>query len=334
MSLTQQPTRTPLLTLIAMLAFAANSLLCRMALGEQQIDAASFTAVRVLSGALTLTLFMLPHWRRGGRRSELKMSLASLLPPSAQGGCARRHATSARPLWCRSLRSTHPTGVGGSPVAPWRTALMLFAYMIFFSFAYLSLSAGTGALLLFGAVQLTMILAAWRAGERFTPGSWLGLLLAVAGLVYLVSPGITAPDPIGAVFMLIAGLAWGLYSLLGRHARNPLEATAHNFLLAAPLAIATSVIFIGDFHISARGLGLAVASGAVASGLGYVVWYAALRGLTSTRAATVQLSVPVIAAIGGVLLLSEPVTLRLVLASAATLGGIALVLLQRTAPRR
>ena len=301
MSLTQQPTRTPLLTLIAMLAFAANSLLCRMALGEQQIDAASFTAVRVLSGALTLTLFMLPHWRRGGRRS---------------------------------LRSTHPTGVGGSPVAPWRTALLLFAYMIFFSFAYLSLSAGTGALLLFGAVQLTMILAAWRAGERFTPGSWLGLLLAVAGLVYLVSPGITAPDPIGAVFMLIAGLAWGLYSLLGRHARNPLEATAHNFLLAAPLAIATSVIFIGDFHISARGLGLAVASGAVASGLGYVVWYAALRGLTSTRAATVQLSVPVIAAIGGVLLLSEPVTLRLVLASAATLGGIALVLLQRTAARR
>jgi drug/metabolite transporter (DMT)-like permease len=287
-SLTQQPTRTPLLTLIAMLAFAANSLLCRMALGEQQIDAASFTAVRVLSGALTLTLFMLPHWRRGGRRSELN----------------------------------------------WRMALMLFAYMIFFSFAYLSLSAGTGALLLFGAVQLTMILAAWRAGERFTPGSWLGLLLAVAGLVYLVSPGITAPDPIGAVLMLIAGLAWGLYSLLGRHARNPLEATAHNFLLAVPLAIATSVIFIGDFHISARGLGLAVASGAVASGLGYVVWYAALRGLTSTRAATVQLSVPVIAAIGGVLLLSEPVTLRLVLASAATLGGIALVLLQRTAPRR
>jgi drug/metabolite transporter (DMT)-like permease len=287
-SLTQQATHTPLLTLIAMIAFAANSLLCRMALGEQQIDAASFTAVRVLSGALILTLFMLPHWRRGGRRSELN----------------------------------------------WRTALMLFAYMIFFSFAYLSLSAGTGALLLFGAVQLTMILAALRAGERFTPGSWGGLLLAVAGLVYLVSPGITAPDPIGAVFMLIAGMAWGLYSLLGRRAKNPLEATAHNFLLAAPLAIATSVLFIGDFHISAHGLWLAIASGAVASGLGYVVWYAALRGLTSTRAATVQLSVPVIAAIGGVLLLSEPMTLRLVLASAATLGGIALVLLQRTAPRR
>jgi drug/metabolite transporter (DMT)-like permease len=287
-SLTQRDTRTLLLTLIAMVAFAANSLLCRLALGEQQIDAASFTAVRVLSGAITLTLFMLPHWRRGGRRFE----------------------------------------------PDWRAAVMLFAYMIFFSFAYLSLSAGTGALLLFGAVQLTMILAALRAGERFTPWSWTGLLLAVMGLVYLVSPGITAPDPLGAVFMLVAGLAWGIYSLLGKRASNPLRATAHNFLLAAPLAIASSVVFIADFYISTRGLVLAVASGAVASGLGYVIWYAALSGLTSTRAATVQLSVPVIAAIGGVLMLSEPVTLRMVVASVATLGGIALVLLQRATPRR
>jgi drug/metabolite transporter (DMT)-like permease len=287
-SLTPQVSRTPLLTVVAMFAFAANSLLCRLALGEQQIDAASFTAVRVVSGAMTLTLFMLPHWRRSGRFSGMD----------------------------------------------WRAAVMLFAYMIFFSFAYLSLSAGTGALLLFGAVQLTMILAALRTGERFTPWSWTGLLLAIAGLVYLVSPGITAPDPVGAVFMLVAGLAWGLYSLLGRRASDPLQATAHNFLLAAPLAIAASVLFIGDFHISARGLVLAVASGAIASGLGYVIWYAALRGLTSTRAATVQLSVPVIAAIGGVLMLSEPVTLRLVLASAATLGGIALVLLQRANPQR
>jgi drug/metabolite transporter (DMT)-like permease len=203
--------------------------------------------------------------------------------------------------------------------------------MIFFSFAYLSLSAGTGALLLFGSVQLTMILAALRAGEQFTLWSWAGLLLAVAGLVYLVSPGITAPDPLGAVFMVVAGLAWGLYSLVGRRAGNPLESTANNFILAAPMGIAVSLLFIGDLQLSNRGLLLAIASGSIASGIGYVTWYAALKGLTSASAATVQLSVPVIAAVGGVLMLAEPVTLRLVLASAATLGGIALVLLKRTA---
>jgi len=278
-------TSTPLLTLIAMFAFAANSLLCRLALGDQQIDAASFTTVRVLSGAVTLSLFMLPHWRRGGHRVAFD----------------------------------------------WGASAMLFAYMIFFSFAYLSLSAGTGALLLFGSVQMTMILAALGAGERFTAWSWAGLLVAVVGLVYLVSPGITAPDPLGAVFMIVAGLAWGLYSLVGRRAGNPLESTANNFLLATPLAIAASLVFLSDLQLSTRGLLLAMASGSIASGLGYVTWYAALKGLNSTRAATVQLSVPVIAAVGGVLLLTEPVTLRLVLASAATLGGIALVLLQRSA---
>jgi drug/metabolite transporter (DMT)-like permease len=276
-------TSTPLLTVIAMFAFAANSLLCRLALGDQQIDAASFAAVRVVSGAVTLCAFMLPYWRRGERRAGFD----------------------------------------------WRAAGMLFGYVIFFSFAYLSLSAGTGALLLFGSVQLTMIIAALRAGESFNMWSWTGLLLAVAGLVYLVSPGITAPDPLGAGLMIVAGLAWGLYSLVGRRAGNPLESTANNFILAAPMAIAVSILFIGDLHLSTRGLLLAIASGSIASGLGYVTWYAALKGLSSTSAATVQLSVPVIAAIGGVLMLAEPVTLRLVFASAATLGGIALVLLQR-----
>jgi len=278
---------TPLLTVLAMFAFAANSLLCRLALGDQQIDAASFTTVRVVSGAITLSLFMLRFWRRGERRTPFD----------------------------------------------WGASAMLFAYMIFFSFAYLSLSAGTGALLLFGSVQLTMIIFALRAGEHFNAWSWTGLLTAVAGLVYLVSPGITAPDPLGAGFMVVAGVAWGLYSLVGRRTGNPLEATANNFILAAPMAIAVSLLFLSDLHLSARGLLLAIASGSIASGLGYVTWYAALRGLTSTRAATVQLSVPVIAAIGGVLLLAEPLSLRLVLASAATLGGIALVLLQRSASR-
>lgn len=270
---------TVLLTAAAMLAFAANSLLCRMALGDGSIDAASFMTVRMGSGAATLFLFVLPHWRRAGRAP-----------------------------------------------ADWRAAAMLFAYMAFFSFAYLSLSAGTGALLLFGAVQLTMFTAALRAGEAFPPLAWIGFILAVAGLVYLVSPGVTAPDPLGAVLMAAAGVAWGIYSLLGRGVRDPLQATANNFILGLPLVLAVSLLFLGDFSVTARGLLLAVLSGAVASGLGYVIWYAALRGLAATSAATVQLSVPVIAALGGALLLAETLTPRLLLASAATLGGIAIVL--------
>ena len=271
-----------LLTAVALLAFASNSLLCRMALGAKLIDPASFTSVRVLAGAVTLGLIMLPAWRANGR---------------AKGD--------------------------------WRAVLMLFTYMVFFSFAYLSLSAGTGALILFGAVQLTMFIVALRSGEHFSGWSWLGLLMAILGLVYLVSPGLRAPDLLGAVLMAIAGIAWGFYSLLGRGLANPMEATASNFIFAIPMVLAVSLLFMGQFHSTAAGLVLAVASGAIASGLGYVIWYAALKGLTMTRAATVQLSVPVIAAIGGVLLLAEQITPRLVLASVATLGGVAIVLLQR-----
>jgi drug/metabolite transporter (DMT)-like permease len=211
--------------------------------------------------------------------------------------------------------------------------LALYLYMVFFAFAYLSLSAGTGALVLFGAVQLTMFTVALRSGEHFSAVSWAGLALAIAGLVYLVSPGLTAPDPLGAALMTIAGIAWGGYSLVGRSAADPAEATAHNFIYAVPLVAVTSLVFIGDFYVTAAGATYAVASGAVASAIGYAIWYTALRGLTGTGAATVQLSVPVIAAIGGVLLLSEAVTVRLVIASAATLGGVALVLTQRNRPR-
>lgn len=268
-----------LLTAIAMLAFAANSLLCRMALGAGLIDAASFTSVRILSGAVMLGLIVLPRLRQQGR-----------------------------------------------PKVDFRAVATLFAYMIFFSFAYLSLSAGTGALILFGAVQVTMFIVGLRAGEHFSKSSWAGLGVAVAGLVYLVSPGITAPNPTGALLMAVAGIAWGFYSLFGREAADPMESTAYNFIYSAPLAIAASLIFLNDIHVTRTGLMLAVASGAVASGLGYFVWYAALRGLSAIRAATVQLSVPVIAAVGGVLLLGEDITLRLVLASIATLGGVAVVL--------
>jgi drug/metabolite transporter (DMT)-like permease len=273
-----------LLTIVAMLAFAANSLLCRLALGQQLIDAASFTSVRMVSGAMMLGLLMLPRWRAKDRAK-----------------------------------------------VDWRSAAMLFTYMAFFSFAYLSLSAGTGALILFGAVQLTMFTAALRGGEQFPLLSWAGLALAVGGLVFLVSPGITAPDPIGAILMVIAGVAWGFYSLLGRQVADALEATANNFICSVPFAVMVSLLFMNRIHSSPGGLALAAVSGAITSGLGYVVWYSALRGLTATRAATVQLSVPVFAAFGGVLLLSEPITPRLAVASVVTLGGVWIVLAQRAA---
>jgi drug/metabolite transporter (DMT)-like permease len=283
----QNAAETALLTAVAMMAFAANSLLCRIALAPGLIDAATFTAVRVVSGAVTLTLIL-----------------------SLRG----------------NLRAVGTRG-------DWRAAASLFIYMIFFSFAYLSLSAGTGALILFGAVQLTMFVFALRGGESFSLISWVGLALAVAGLVYLVSPGVTAPDLLGAILMAVAGIAWGFYSLLGRTAGDPLAATARAFIYAAPAAAVVSLVFdiVSDFHATTAGLALAVASGAVASGCGYVIWYAALRGLAATRAAIVQLSVPVIAAFGGVLFLSEGVSPRLLIASAATLGGVAIVLSQRAA---
>jgi drug/metabolite transporter (DMT)-like permease len=277
-------TRTLTLTVIAMVAFAANSLLCRMALGARAIDAASFTTLRLAAGALALWLIV----------------------------TATRPASAPR-------RSD------------WIAAAMLFCYAAAFSFAYRSLSAGTGALILFGAVQLTMLAAGLRRGEHFARLSWAGLLLAVAGLIYLVSPGLTAPAPVGAALMAIAGIAWGVYSLRGRSIANPLLATSGNFVRALPFALVASALFIARTHASSAGIALAVASGAIASGVGYVIWYAALRGLTATRAATVQLSVPVIAAFGGVAFLSEPITLRLLIASVAILGGVALVLTQRSA---
>ena len=277
---------TPLATLAftaaAMLAFAANSLLCRLALARGGIDPASFGAIRVASGALALAL--IARWRAG-----------------------------------------HDTSVRGD----WMSAAMLFAYVAFFSFAYVGLAAGSGALILFGAVQLTMFGAALRGGERFVLTAWCGLGLAAAGLVYLVLPGVSAPPLFAAVLMALAGAAWGVYSLRGRGAPDPLRATAGNFLRAAPLAFVLWLPFVRVAHADGAGILLAIVSGAVTSGIGYALWYTALRELTAMRAATVQLSVPLITAFGAVLFLSEPLTLRLVLASVAILGGIALVLVRR-----
>ena len=276
--------RTLLLTAVAMVAFAANSVLCRQALGFGLIDAASFTTVRMISGAMMLALIVLL------RRQPRKPGTAN-----------------------------------------WKSAAMLFTYMAFFSFAYITLNAGTGALILFGAVQLTMFVYALRGGEDFPLLSWVGLALAVFGLVYLVSPGVTSPDPVGAILMAISGVAWGIYSLIGRGAADPLEATARNFVYSVPLVLIVSLIFLDQMNFSTHGFVLAVASGAITSGCGYVIWYAVLPSLTAARAATVQLSVPAIAALGGVILLSEAITPRLVLASVATLGGVAMVLAQRRA---
>lgn len=264
-----------------MIAFAGNSLLCRLALKQTGIDAASFTFIRIFSGAVVLWVIALMR-----KRSP------------------------------RSARAD-----GGN----WPSALALFAYAAAFSFAYVSLSAGAGALLLFGAVQATMILWGLRRGERLRMRQLAGLILALSGLVALLFPGLSAPPLSGSILMLGAGVAWGVYSLRGKSEKNPASATAGNFLRAVPLAAALSIAFLTWAHIDRAGAGYAVLSGALASALGYVIWYTALPDLKAASAATVQLSVPVFAATAGIFLLGEPLTLRFLLASIAVLGGIALV---------
>lgn len=270
--------RTTILTLIAMLAFAGNSLLCRLALKDGQIDAASFTAIRILSGAAVLAVLVY-------------------------------------------LRGAKPLAAGS-----WRSAIALFIYAAGFSFAYLGLSAATGALLLFGAVQATMMVYGFWRGERFNGWQGLGLVLASAGLLMLLLPGLVAPSPTHGLLMASAGIAWGVYSLRARGAGDPTAATAGNFVRAAVLAAAMGLALLPWAEFTWRGLACALASGALTSGLGYVIWYSALQGLAATTAASVQLSVPVLATLGGVLLLSEPVTSQLIYASAALLGGLGVVI--------
>jgi drug/metabolite transporter (DMT)-like permease len=271
--------RTLLWTATALVAFAANSWLCRAALRGGSIDPVAFTTLRVASGALLL-------W-----------PLARWLEP----------------------------GGGGS----WRSGAALFAYAIAFSLAYVVLDTGTGALILFGAVQVTMIGAGMLHGERPAIRQWVGLAAALGGLVWLVSPGLSAPHPAGALSMAAAGAAWGAYSLRGRGQSRPIAETAGNFLRATPLALAASAVASlgsGSWRPGATGVLLAIASGTLTSGLGYAVWYAAVRGLSSTTAAIVQLAVPLLAAVGGVALLGERASLRLALASVPILGGVALAL--------
>ncbi len=280
---------TWLLTAITMIAFAANSVLCRLALRASGTDPATFTAIRIASGA-----FM---------------------------------------LWLLASLAGHKSKTAGN----WISAAALIGYAAAFSFAYVSLPVGTGALLLFGAVQATMIVRGLITGERMNGPQITGFVLAVAGLVLLVLPGLSAPPVAGALLMAFAGVCWGIYSLRGRRSSDPLATTAGNFTRATPMAIAVLFAFAvlhvqssnwRPIHFTAVGVVYALLSGAVASGIGYSIWYAALRGLTATRAAVVQLSVPAIAALGGVTFLGERITLRLCISAAAVLGGIALFVLE------
>ncbi|KAF0097772.1 MAG: hypothetical protein FD144_4845 [Rhodospirillaceae bacterium] len=274
--------RVVLLIVFAMLAFAGNSLLCRVALRDTAIDAASFTSIRLASGALILWILL-------------------------------------------RVRGKQPLAAGS-----WPMAAMLFAYAVCFSFAYRDLTAATGALLLFGAVQLTMTGYGLLTGERLAGLRLVGVMVAVAGLVWLLLPGLSAPPLIAAGLMLAAGLAWGVYSLLGRGAGDATAATGGNFIRAVPFAAILSLAAAGHASRDPTGLTYAVASGAVTSGLGYVLWYAALPALSATSAATIQLCVPAIAALGGAVLLAEPITARLLIASAAILGGIALTIRRKS----
>jgi drug/metabolite transporter (DMT)-like permease len=270
-------------TIFALLAFAGNSVLCRLALGGNMIDAASFTVVRLLAGIIILVIAAAITTKTDAARSK------------------------------------------GS----WLAASMLFIYAVAFSYGYISLDTGTGALILFGAVQITMIIGGVVSGARLHYCEWFGLFIAFSGFVYLIIPSLTTPSLLGLILMTISGIAWGFYTLVGRSSTQPLSDTAYNFLRTSPFIIVLLIFTFQDATITQEGILLAVLSGAVASGAGYAIWYIALGGLSVTQAAVVQLFVPIIAAIGGVIFASELITLRLVESSALVLGGILTVVLGR-----
>ena len=273
--------RILLVTLFALIAFAGNSLLCRAALAHTQIDAASFTTIRLVAGAFTLWLLLALRQR----------------------------------CW----------HFGVVNKGDWLSALALFVYAAGFSFAYIQLNTGVGALILFAAVQVSMIAYGLWRGERFAMLQWLGFIVAFTGLVALLLPGVSAPSLDGALLMIAAGIAWGGYSLRGKTATNPLQVTAGNFVRTVPFALLLSLIFLNQMSLDSAGVGYALVSGAVTSALGYAIWYSVLPHLTATTAATVQLSVPLLAAVAGIILLQESVTLRILFAAVAIVGGIALV---------
>ena len=277
----EKPLQIIAFTVFALVSFAFNSILCRLALGNEMIDSVSFTTIRLVSGAITLSIISIVFNRK---QIDLKRG-------------------------------------------NWLSAFFLFAYAICFSLAYLQLTTATGALILFGSVQLTMICAALIKGERPQIIEWIGLLLAFSGLIYLVFPELSAPPVLYSLLMMSAGIAWGFYTLRGKGSENPLADTAGNFIRTVPMILLSAIPFLSQIQLSNKGVTLAILSGAIASGIGYSVWYAILKYHTATRAAILQLSVPAIAAIGGVFFLAESLSLRLLISSGLILGGIGLAII-------
>lgn len=275
-----QPIKTAFLTVLALVSFAANSVLCRLALDSGTIDAASFTIIRMLSGIVMLWL----------------------------------------------LVAVRGKGTGVRGVGSWRGAGCLFLYAIAFSYAYMLLETATGALILFGSVQLSMLIATLFTGLRLSRVEWIGLLVSISGFAYLMLPGAAAPSVVGFILMALAGLAWAGYTLIGRGSKSPLRDTYSNFVRTAPMLLPLLVVMALSRYISLEGALYAALSGALASGVGYALWYAALGGLSGLQAGVLQLLVPVIAAFGGVLIVAEPLTGRLVVASLLILGGILAVI--------
>jgi len=278
--------RTIISTLVALIAFASNSVLCRLALKEDTIDASGFTIVRLLSGCVVLMVI---------------------------------------------LKFTNKKN-NSSPKGNWIAPVMLFLYAVTFSFAYISLDTGTGALILFGSVQITIVLIAHFSGEKLYLLEWIGLFLALIGFVYLVLPGISTPSYTGFALMAGAGIAWGIYTLIGRKCKNPLLDTTQNFKRTLPFVIILLLFTFAthEIRLSPNGIFLAISSGGIASGIGYAIWYSGLRGLSSTQAGVVQLLVPVLAAFGGVLFVSEVISSRLIISAALILGGIAVLFIQHS----
>ncbi len=275
------------LTCLALFAFAANSVLCRLALGSGAMDAASFTVIRLITGVIVLVVIATTQYK-----SDLIQTRGS-----------------------------------------WDASLMLFLYAVTFSYAYILLDTGTGALILFGSVQITMILLSLISGTRLQRTEWAGILVAFSGFIYLVLPGVSAPSLSGFLLMTTAGIAWGLYTLKGRRSTNPLMDTTFNFARTIPFVIILLLLTFQNAEISLEGVVLASLSGGLASGVGYTIWYSALKGLSSIQAAVVQLSVPIIAALGGVMIMSESITFRLLLSTSLILGGIILVIFSRYQPQ-
>nr|WP_319554127.1 DMT family transporter [uncultured Vibrio sp.] len=273
-------------TIAALIAFAANSVLCRIALKDNAIDASSFTTIRLLSGTLMFLILF-------------------------------------------SFKSRQFTNTTRKNTGNWKAVLMLFIYTLGFSYAYTLLDTGTGALVLFGAVQLTMIGASTFKGKRLNKFEWVGVLISFSGLAYLVYPTLTTPSFFGFVLMILSGVAWGIYTLIGYNSTNSIGDTAYNFKHTVPLVVVLVLVTLPTISISFYGITLAVISGAFASALGYTIWYFVLSNLSEIEAAVVQLSVPVIAAIGGVLFVSETINMRLVMACVLVLGGIFTVLSSR-----